>query len=250
MMIIGNRIKNKLKSNKGTSIFFGLLLFLVAAILSTVMLSASVTTVKRVESDKKIEQNYLTCSSAAKLLRDAIVGTSVNYHLLTQKNNETGDTTTTPENERWSVKAKTETETDAPSKFPVFLQKYVQTFYERGATDADTLARTYTITVPTPPATGTDSTDSDPGLTPVTASCTMQGAKSGNGFDIIIKLTTGDTADDCQIVLYLTGAVEEKPQNSTDANNKTTTSIIDNTYTWIATDFIYGDEARTSEAQQ
>ena len=39
------KIQKKLKSNQGTSIFFGLLLFLVASILSAVMLSASVTAV-------------------------------------------------------------------------------------------------------------------------------------------------------------------------------------------------------------
>ena len=75
--MIEDKIKRKLRSNKGTSIFFGLLLFLVASILCTIMLNASVTTVKRVESDKKAEQNYLTCSSAAKLLRDAIANIEI-----------------------------------------------------------------------------------------------------------------------------------------------------------------------------
>ena len=67
-----DKIKKKIKSQQGTSIFFGLLLFLVASMLSIVIINGAVTTVKRVASDKKIEQNYLACSSAAKLLQKKI----------------------------------------------------------------------------------------------------------------------------------------------------------------------------------
>jgi len=73
-MLQGKIIK-KLKSQQGTSIFFGLLLFLVASVLSAVILNAAVTTVKTVEADRKTEQNYLTCSSVAKMLQDEIVDT-------------------------------------------------------------------------------------------------------------------------------------------------------------------------------
>lgn len=71
--MLKKKINQKLKSEKGASIFFGLLLFLVASMVSIVILDGAVTTVKRVESDRTAEQNYLTCSSAAKLLRDEIV---------------------------------------------------------------------------------------------------------------------------------------------------------------------------------
>ena len=75
--MIEDKIKRKLKSEQGTSIFFGLLLFLAASILSVVMINGAVTTVKRVASDRKTEQNYLSCSSAAKLLRDKFENTTI-----------------------------------------------------------------------------------------------------------------------------------------------------------------------------
>ena len=242
MKKIGNQIKRKLKSNKGTSIFFGLLLFLVASILSAVMLNASVTTVKRVESDRKIEQNYLTCSSAAKMLRDAVVNTTVTSHeVVVVSTNATEGSSSTKD---W--KSEMKNVTSNISEFHNFLRKYVQSFADRvAATPEDTLERTYEITVPT------NATDTEAGLAPVTAQCTIQNAKSGDGFDIIMKLKTGDSADDCQMVLYLTGKGDRKMNTTTDGETgKTTTTTTDNTYTWTATDFIYGDEPRTSEAQQ
>ena len=41
--MLREKIRKKLKSEQGTSIFFGLLLFLVASILSVVMLEGAVT---------------------------------------------------------------------------------------------------------------------------------------------------------------------------------------------------------------
>ncbi|MFR2214322.1 MAG: hypothetical protein ACLS61_11220 [Ruminococcus sp.] len=49
-----------MQSEQGTSIFFGLLLFLTASILSVVMLEGAVTTVKTVASDRESEQNQLS----------------------------------------------------------------------------------------------------------------------------------------------------------------------------------------------
>lgn len=237
------RIEKKLKSNRGTSIFFGLLLFMVASILSAVMLSASVTTVKRVESDKKVEQNYLTCSSAAKLLRDEIVNTSITYYRSTViRVQGTGGMVQqdTPEAERWKSNPKN---TSISTEFAPSLQDYVQTFAERSSVSSNTLKRTYNISVPT--AEGTELRQT---FVPVTANCIIQEAKSGNGYDITIKLSTGATADDCQIVVYLTGAVNEKFDTINDPNKGTTTTTVNKTYTWTATDFIYGDQERTSEA--
>ena len=60
--MLREKIRKKLKSEQGTSIFFGLLLFLVASILSVVMLEGAVTTVKTVASDRESEQNQLSCT--------------------------------------------------------------------------------------------------------------------------------------------------------------------------------------------
>lgn len=51
--MLKEKINQKLKSEKGTSIFFGLLLFLVASVVSVVILEGAVTTVKRVEPIEK-----------------------------------------------------------------------------------------------------------------------------------------------------------------------------------------------------
>ena len=75
--MLREKIRKKLKSEQGTSIFFGLLLFLVASILSVVMLEGAVTTVKTVASDRESEQNQLSCTSAAQVLRDSITNKRV-----------------------------------------------------------------------------------------------------------------------------------------------------------------------------
>ena len=65
--MLREKIRKKLKSEQGTSIFFGLLLFLVASILSVVMLEGAVTTVKTVASDRESESIELyQCGTGVK----------------------------------------------------------------------------------------------------------------------------------------------------------------------------------------
>nr|WP_295309180.1 hypothetical protein [uncultured Blautia sp.] len=231
--MIRNKIKKKLQSKQGTSIFFGLLLFLIASILSTVMLSASVTAVKSVESDRKTEQSYLTCSSAAKMLRDAIQNTCVVY----KRTIVTSGTQTIEDTSTWSSESKDET--IAKSKFAEFLKDYVEAYEERNLAAGDELERTYTISVP-----ADDAAD----INTVTAKCTIKKGNDGN--DIVIKLKTGDTVNDCQIVVKLVGKKKtEKTTTPGSWNNGWKTTTIDqNIYTWDVRDFIYGDQERTSEA--
>lgn len=70
------RVKSKLHSESGVSILLALLLLLVATMVSAVILSAAVTATKRVYDDKQQAQDYLTVSSAARLLRTAVTGAS------------------------------------------------------------------------------------------------------------------------------------------------------------------------------
>ena len=86
--MLKRRIKEKMQSEQGTSIFFGLLLFLTASILSVVILEGAVTTVKTVASDRTSEQNQLACTSAAQLLRDSIVNVKLSADIVEIK---TGD---------------------------------------------------------------------------------------------------------------------------------------------------------------
>ena len=246
------KIQKKLKSNQGTSIFFGLLLFLVASILSAVMLSASVTAVKRVESDRKAEQNYLTCSSAAKLLRDAIESTEIEkVTTVIEKRNAEDAAWSSSEQpmEVWKKSTKNTAVAD-------FLLDYVKSYHdyiEKNPASTASPTRKCIISV-------SNSIDEDKGMENVTADCTIGTGADGKGYTIIIKLRTGDGIDSCQIAVKLDGKppqkVESDPEvsfiktgpNETDGYYQRTikTTV---TYGWTARDTIFGDKVRTSEAE-
>lgn len=63
------RITEKLHSRRGASLIYALLLFLVASMVSAVILSASVTAAKRLRDDQIRQQNELTINSGARLLK-------------------------------------------------------------------------------------------------------------------------------------------------------------------------------------
>lgn len=66
------QIQNKLKSESGVSILFALLLMLVVAMVSVVMVNASLTAVKRTSAKKDNQQVSISLDSAALLMRDKI----------------------------------------------------------------------------------------------------------------------------------------------------------------------------------
>ena len=86
------RIKEKLHSQSGASFLLALLAFLVAAVVSVVIVTAAVTNVKRIYSDREAQQDHLTLLSAAQLVRDEMEKTR--YIITTT----TTTTTTTGEN--------------------------------------------------------------------------------------------------------------------------------------------------------
>lgn len=67
-----NRIIKKLRSDKGASITFGLLLFLICAIISSVVLVAGTGAAGRMSGMSKTEQRYYSVSSTAKLITDQL----------------------------------------------------------------------------------------------------------------------------------------------------------------------------------
>ena len=73
-MLIG--IKKKLKSNNGVSFIIAMLLFLVASVVSIVIVTAALSAVKRVHDDFKDQQEYLCVSSAANLVKETLSGSS------------------------------------------------------------------------------------------------------------------------------------------------------------------------------
>ena len=240
--MIRNKIKKKLRSKQGTSIFFGLLLFLIASILSTVMLSASVTAVKSVESDRKTEQSYLTCSSAAKMLRDAIENIKIE-----KKTTTTIVGTQTTEDVKWSKMVQNTAK--ATDQIADFLLDYVKNYNKNGALNPSAATQTCVISVPTNDAGGSDKVED------VTARCTLSTGNDRKGYTIVIKLTTGEGINACQMVVKLSGSADEVKDlireewvgSGTDGHKETVTTTT-LTYSWTATDTIYGDQERNSEA--
>ena len=72
-----NRIRKKLASDRGASITFALLLFLVCAVLCSVIITAASTASGRMASLAETDQRYYTVTSAAELLRSLIDGQTV-----------------------------------------------------------------------------------------------------------------------------------------------------------------------------
>ncbi len=71
------RAAEKLHSRRGASLIYALLLFLVASMVSVLILNASTTAVQRLNDDREREQEYLLLSSAARLFKKALEKSSV-----------------------------------------------------------------------------------------------------------------------------------------------------------------------------
>lgn len=84
------QIQNKLKSESGVSILFALLLMLVVAMVSVVMVNASLTAVKRTSAKKDNQQVSISLDSAALLLRDKIA-TDDGYTLIKKTSVTSGE---------------------------------------------------------------------------------------------------------------------------------------------------------------
>lgn len=230
--MLKKRIIQKLKSEKGTSIFFGLLLFLVASVVSVVILNGAVTTIKRVESDRKAEQNYLICSSAAKLLRDAIENSSIKW----QKEVEMEETKPTRQPKiSWSGNSVTSSDTE--DVFATFLKEYISDYSDKANLSTGDYKKTFIISVPSNLA------DKKEELGEVTAvmeigKSDMVSETANAGFDISVLLTVGSGSDICQMTLSLSGKAGTTQIELTDDKKTQITSI---TYTWDAANIIYGE---------
>ena len=64
----------KLKNNSGATILMALLLILLAMAVGAAILTVAVSAAQHMKSDREAQQNYLTVSSAAELIRDSIAG--------------------------------------------------------------------------------------------------------------------------------------------------------------------------------
>lgn len=221
-------IIKKVTSTQGTSIFFGLLFFMIASVLSIVMLDGAVTAIKNVESDRRTEQNFLTCSSAAKTLRDAVMDICITK---VQTVTVSGNT----ENKAdpvWSASRKS-TVMQEDDFANLYLKKWLTTMDLNPAGPTE-----YDITIQGPG-------DTDPVAVKVTI--TANANTSGEQYyDLMAVLSTGKKNDSCQVTLTLSGGVNTETTSTQQQNNKKVTTTTAK-YTWDAPDIIYGTKARTGE---
>ena len=68
-------MKRKIKNSKGASLLIALVVFLAASMVSVVIISASLTTIKRVKDDRADKEEYLAVSSAARYFSSKIANT-------------------------------------------------------------------------------------------------------------------------------------------------------------------------------
>ena len=90
-----NAVRKKLNSRCGVSVVLALLFLLVAAMVSVVILDASVTTAKRMRDDVEWEQDNLTLTSAGNLFKECISSTTCTVTTTTDLTTEVSEITVT-----------------------------------------------------------------------------------------------------------------------------------------------------------
>ncbi len=89
------KLIEKLKQDRGASLTFALLLFMVCAVIGSVVLASATATAGRASETVAMDQRYYSVSSAAELFRETLNGKSVTY-TLTRTATRTETTTITP----------------------------------------------------------------------------------------------------------------------------------------------------------
>lgn len=198
----------KLKNERGESILMALLLLLLASVISALILTAATNAAHHLRNDRKVQQNYLTVSSAAELIRDSILQesyTRVWEKVTTYKKNDEGQ----------YVWQKEDTKL-VPGQFTGIMKAWLAAGIENntneGAKYASVAGYQDTIKVDVPIEGEED------GLQTVQAEFTMDKDTA----NITVKLsllppdgqesagTEGSAAEDCRMTLTMKGAVSKK----------------------------------------
>ena len=72
---MGNKLLKKLNNRDGASISFALVAFIVASVVSLVIVSAALTNAIHIRHERENEQAYLIAQSVADALKDQILAT-------------------------------------------------------------------------------------------------------------------------------------------------------------------------------
>ncbi len=200
----------KLKNERGESILMALLLLLLASVISALILTAATNAAHHLRNDRKAQQNYLTVSSAAELIRDSILQES--YTRVWEK------VTTYTKDDAGTYVPKKEKTTLAPGKFTGIMKAWLAAGIadneNEGAKYASVTGYQDTIKVDVP-IKGED------GLQTVQAEFTMDEDTA----NITVKLsllppdgqeragTESSAAEDCRMTLTMKGAVSKKDES-------------------------------------
>ena len=205
----------KLKNERGESILMALLLLLLASVISALILTAATNAAHHLRNDRKAQQNYLTVSPAAELLRDSILQES--YTRVWER-----VTTYTKDDDAGIYVPKEEKTTLAPGQFTGIMKAWLAVGIEdnknEGAKYASVAGCQDTIKVDVPIEGEED------GLQTVQAEFTMDKDTA----NITVKLsllppdgqkstgTESSAAEDCRMTLKITGNVEMKENHGGD----------------------------------
>lgn len=199
----------KLKNERGESILMALLLLL-ASVISALILTAATNAAHHLRNDRKAQQNYLTVSSAAELIRDSILQES--YTRVWEK------VTTYTKDDAETYVPKEEKTTLAPGKFTGIMRAWLAAGIEnnenKDAKYASVTGYQDTIKVDI-------SIEGEDKLQTVQAEFTMDKDTA----NITVKLsllppdgqesagTEGSAAEDCRMTLTMKGAVSKKDES-------------------------------------
>ena len=187
----------KVKNNSGATILMALLLILLATAVGAAVLTAAVSAARHLRSDREAQQNYLTVSSAAELIRDSINGQTYERTLTVSR--------TANRDEQGTVTSYTETRTldVKPSPpFPGPMQAWLTACIANNSGDQNQLYASLqeckdTITVTVNAGEG--------GLRPVQANFSAQ-ADGKIQVEFSLKPEEGKT-DDCRMTLTMQGTL-------------------------------------------
>lgn len=203
----------KLKNERGESILMALLLLLLASVISALILTAATNAAHHLRNDRKAQQNYLTVSSAAELIRDSILQES--YTRVREK------VTTYEKDEKGQVIGQKEEIALTQGQFTGIMKAWLAAGIADNENEGERYASVtgYQDTIKVDvPIKGED------GLQTVQAEFTMD----ENTANITVKLsllppdgqksagTEGSAAEDCRMTLKITGNVEMKDKHGGD----------------------------------
>ena len=227
-----------MKNNSGATILMALLLLLLASVISALILTAATNAAHHLRNDRKAQQNYLTVSSAAELIRDSILQES--YTRVWEK------TTTKKEDGTFEV---TVSEPSISGCTTGLLAKWLKS----GIYDSNVNAEYATVTGCQDTIKVDVPIKGEDGLQTVQAEFTMDKDTA----NITVKLsllppdgqesawTESSAAEDCRMTLKITGKVTTNEVSN--ANDEKTIEKYTTTINWSGAKITKGIKEANSE---